>query len=117
MSCSSESCDVSCPRPFAQAYNEPCVQQCPDSRALILPPPVVVTIPGPVLSSCPQESIVGSVGPVCSFPQNTAVGSSTSAAVGSILSESGVPINSGGFGLSGLSGLGGRYCGRRCLPC
>ncbi|NXE17348.1 KRFC protein, partial [Lophotis ruficrista] len=63
-----------------------------------------VTLPGPILSS---------------FPQNTAVGSSTSAAVGSILSSEGVPISSGGFGLSGLglSGFGSRYCGRRCLPC
>ncbi|NXR96826.1 KRSC protein, partial [Hypocryptadius cinnamomeus] len=54
---------VSCPQPIAESINEPCVQQCPDSRALILPPPVVVTIPGPVLSTCPQESIVGSSGP------------------------------------------------------
>jgi len=42
------------------------------------------------------------------------VGSSTSAAVGSILSEEGVPISSGGFG---ISGLGSRFSGRRCLPC
>ncbi|NWX59928.1 KRSC protein, partial [Promerops cafer] len=56
MSYSSESCGVSCPRPIAESTNEPCVQQCPDSRALILPPPVVVTIPGPVLSTFPQES-------------------------------------------------------------
>ncbi|NXE29651.1 KRFB protein, partial [Ardeotis kori] len=53
-------------------------------------------------------------GPILSsFPQNTAVGSTTSAAVGSILSEEGVPINSGGFH---LSGLGGRFQGRRFLP-
>ncbi|NXX99855.1 KRFB protein, partial [Centropus bengalensis] len=68
------------------------------SRVVIQPSPVVVTLPGPILSS---------------FPQNTAVGSSTSAAVGSILSADGVPINSGGFN---LSGFGGRY-GGRCLPC
>ncbi|NXH95709.1 KRSC protein, partial [Pachycephala philippinensis] len=57
-----------CPRPIAESYNEPCVQQCPESRALILPPPVVVTIPGPVLSTCPQDSVVGSSGPVWSGP-------------------------------------------------
>ncbi|XP_069649207.1 feather beta keratin [Haliaeetus albicilla] len=87
------------PTPLANSCNEPCVRQCQDSRVVIEPSPVVVTLPGPILSS---------------FPQNTAVGSTTSAAVGSILSAEGVPINSGGFS---LSGLGGRYCGRRCLPC
>ncbi|NWH41983.1 KRSC protein, partial [Chloropsis hardwickii] len=54
---------VSCPRPIAESSNEPCVQQCPESRALILPPPVVVTMPGPVLSTFPQESVVASSGP------------------------------------------------------
>ncbi|XP_065516094.1 feather beta keratin-like isoform X1 [Lathamus discolor] len=87
------------PTPLANSCNEPCIRQCQDSRVIIEPSPVVVTLPGPILSS---------------FPQNTAVGSSASAAVGSILSEAGVPINSGGFS---LSGLGGRYCGRRSLPC
>ncbi|NWR56407.1 KRFB protein, partial [Bucorvus abyssinicus] len=87
------------PTPLANSCNEPCVRQCQDSRVVIQPSPVVVTLPGPILSS---------------FPQNTAVGSSASAAVGNILSEGGVPINSGGFG---LSGIGGRYCGRRSLPC
>ncbi|XP_071884268.1 feather beta keratin, partial [Anas platyrhynchos] len=87
------------PTPLANSCNEPCVRQCQDSRVVIEPSPVVVTLPGPILSS---------------FPQNTAVGSTTSAAVGSILSAEGVPISSGGFG---LSGFGGRYYGRRCLPC
>ncbi|NXU81339.1 KRSC protein, partial [Oreotrochilus melanogaster] len=54
---------VSCPQPIAQSHNEPCVQQCPDSRAVIFPPPAVVTFPGTILSSFPQESIVGSSGP------------------------------------------------------
>uniref|UniRef100_A0A8C3KTT7 Keratin n=3 Tax=Aves TaxID=8782 RepID=A0A8C3KTT7_CHRPC len=87
------------PTPLANSCNEPCVRQCQDSRVVIQPSPVVVTLPGPILSS---------------FPQNTAVGSSTSAAVGSILSEEGVPISSGGFG---ISGLGSRFSGRRYLPC
>ncbi|NXI85645.1 KRSC protein, partial [Rhipidura dahli] len=54
---------VRCPRPFADSVNELCVQQCPDSTALIQPPSVVVTIPGPLLSTCPQESVVASSGP------------------------------------------------------
>ncbi|NXY27188.1 KRFD protein, partial [Atrichornis clamosus] len=37
-------------------------------RALILPPPVLVTIPGPVLSSFPQQSLVGSAGPAWPGP-------------------------------------------------
>ncbi|XP_021232261.1 feather keratin 1-like isoform X2 [Numida meleagris] len=87
------------PTPLANSCNEPSVRQGQDSRVVIQPSPVVVTLPGPILSS---------------FPQNTAVGSSTSAAVGSILSQEGVPISSGGFG---ISGLGSRFSGRRYLPC
>ncbi|NXK01454.1 KRFD protein, partial [Corythaixoides concolor] len=64
---------------------------------VIQPSPVVVTLPGPILSS---------------FPQNTVVGSSTSAAVGSILSSDGVPITSGCCDLFGISR---RYSGRRYL--
>ncbi|NWT35244.1 KRFA protein, partial [Cardinalis cardinalis] len=56
-------CPVSCPQPAASAWTQPCVTSCGDSRAVIHPPPVVITFPGPILSSCPQESIVGS-----SFP-------------------------------------------------
>ncbi|XP_069733287.1 feather beta keratin-like [Phaenicophaeus curvirostris] len=92
-------CQPCGPTPLANSCNECCVRQCQDSTVVIEPSPVVVTLPGPILSS---------------FPQNTVVGSSTSAAVGSILNEAGVPINSGGFS---LSGFGGRYSGRRCLPC
>ncbi|XP_075346547.1 feather keratin Cos2-3-like isoform X1 [Mycteria americana] len=87
------------PTPLANSCNEPCVRQCQNSTVVIQPSPVVVTLPGPILSS---------------FPQNTVVGSSTSAAVGSILSCDGVPITSGCCDLSGISS---RYCGRRCPPC
>ncbi|XP_035170343.1 feather keratin 2-like [Oxyura jamaicensis] len=94
------------PTPLANSCNEPCVRQCEDSHIAIQPPTVLVTLPGPILSS---------------FPQNTAVGSSASAAVGSNLSSQGVPI-SGGFGGYGLGGFGfgglGCFSGRRaCYPC
>ncbi|NWV44036.1 KRFA protein, partial [Grantiella picta] len=56
-------CEVSCPQPLASAWNQPCVTSCGDSRAVIHPPPVVITFPGPILASCPQESIVGSSAP------------------------------------------------------
>ncbi|XP_036254744.1 feather keratin 1-like [Molothrus ater] len=95
MSCYTR-CQPCGPTPLGSSCNEPCVRQCQDSTVFIQPSPVVVTLPGPILSS---------------FPQNTAVGSSSSAAVGSILSSQGVPISSGGFG---LSGLGSGLCG---LPC
>ncbi|XP_063210562.1 feather keratin Cos2-3-like [Chroicocephalus ridibundus] len=87
------------PTPLANSCNEPCVRQCQNSTVVIQPSPVVVTLPGPILSS---------------FPQNTVVGSSTSAAVGSILSCDGVPIISGCCDVSGISS---RYYGRRCPPC
>ncbi|KAM6365266.1 LOW QUALITY PROTEIN: claw keratin-like [Pluvialis apricaria] len=64
MSCSSlciPSCGVG-PAPLADTANEPCVRQCPDSTVLIQPPASVVTLPGPILSSFPQSSIVGSAG-------------------------------------------------------
>ncbi|XP_047912589.2 feather keratin 1-like [Anser cygnoides] len=95
------------PTPLANSCNEPCVRQCEDSHVAIQPSTVVVTLPGPILSS---------------FPQNTAVGSSASAAVGSNLSSQGVPVSSGGFGGFGLGGFGfgglGCFSGRRaCYPC
>ena len=69
-----------------------------NSTSVIQPSPVVVTLPGPILSS---------------FPQNTTVGSSASAAVGSALNAEGVPISSGGsslgFGSFGYAGLGSGY--------
>ncbi|NXJ72737.1 KRF4 protein, partial [Rostratula benghalensis] len=92
-------CQPCGPTPLANSCNEPCVRQCQNSTVVIEPPAVVVTLPGPILSS---------------FPQNTLVGSSTSAAVGSILSCDGVPINSGCCDLSCITS---HYCGRRCLPC
>ncbi|XP_027766428.1 scale keratin-like [Empidonax traillii] len=60
----SSACGVLRPQPLAESGNEPCVRQCPDSTAVIQPPPVVVTFPGPILSSFPQDSqaVVGSAG-------------------------------------------------------
>ncbi|NXR23393.1 KRF1 protein, partial [Cinclus mexicanus] len=92
-------CQPCGPCPLANSCNECCVRQCQDSHVAIQPSPVVVTLPGPILST---------------FPQNTAVGSSTSAAVGSILSCGGVPISSGGFDLSCITNC---YGGNRCRPC
>ncbi|NXM59596.1 KRF2 protein, partial [Illadopsis cleaveri] len=91
-------CQPCGPTPLANSFNEPCVRQCQDSTVAIQPSPVVVTLPGHILSS---------------FPQNTVVGSSTSAAVGSILNSEGVPISSGGFDISCITS---RYGGSGCRP-
>ncbi|NWT62642.1 KRSC protein, partial [Erythrocercus mccallii] len=66
MSCSEvlpwSGCGVLRPQPLAGSGNEPCVRQCPDSSTVIQPPAVVLTLPGPILSSFPQDSVVGSAG-------------------------------------------------------
>ncbi|NXI98807.1 KRF1 protein, partial [Psophia crepitans] len=76
--------------PLANSCNEPCVRQ-----ASLM----VVTLPRPILSS---------------FSQNTVVGSSTFAVIGSTLSCDGLPITSGDSDLPGVSNHNG---GRSCLPC
>ncbi|XP_059724288.1 feather beta keratin-like [Haemorhous mexicanus] len=101
-------CSPCGPTPLANSCNEPCALQCQDSHVIINPSPVQVTLPGPIMTS---------------FPQNTAVGSTSSAAVGTELSVQGQPISGGfGYGLGyGLGyghgfgyGLGGLDCyGRR----
>ncbi|NXH19062.1 KRFA protein, partial [Bucco capensis] len=53
-------CEITCPQPWVNYWNEPCVSSCGDSRAIVYAPPVVVTFPGPIISTCPQECIVGS---------------------------------------------------------
>ncbi|NXI40851.1 KRFA protein, partial [Galbula dea] len=73
-------CRPCAPTPLANSCNEPCVTQCQDSRVLIQPSTVLVTLPGPILTS---------------FPQNTTVGSSSSAALGDQLSVQGVPVSTG----------------------
>ncbi|XP_069709316.1 feather keratin-like [Phaenicophaeus curvirostris] len=106
-------CRPCAPAPLANSCNEPCIRQCQDSSVVIQPSTVQVTLPGPILTS---------------FPQSTAVGSSASAAVGSELSYQGVPVSNGafgygyGYGLGGLGCYGGRglgwFGGRRgCYPC
>ncbi|NWS17071.1 KRFA protein, partial [Pachyramphus minor] len=53
-------CSPWCPQAAATGHNEPCVVSCATSRVIIYPPPVVVTFPGPIISTCPQEAVVGS---------------------------------------------------------
>uniref|UniRef100_A0A8C0J927 Keratin n=1 Tax=Chelonoidis abingdonii TaxID=106734 RepID=A0A8C0J927_CHEAB len=88
-------CGVARPTPVTGSSNEPCVRQCPDSEVVIRPSPVVVTLPGPILSNFPQQSEVAAVG---------------------------APVVGAGFGgsfsLGGLyGGYGHRYLGAYCGPC
>ncbi|NWI04660.1 KRSC protein, partial [Tichodroma muraria] len=89
-------CEVACPEPCAYSRSlGPCVASCGDSTALVYGPPVMVTFPGAILSSCPQESVVAS-----SMPQHSG-GSSYSLGMGG---------SSGGLsGMGGSYGSGGSY--------
>ncbi|NXW63188.1 KRFJ protein, partial [Eurystomus gularis] len=101
-------CEVTCPQPCAYSNSlGPCVTSCGDSRAVVYAPPVVLTFPGPILSSCPQESIVGTA-----FPQPvgaiTPYGSGTGGSGG--MSGMGGSFGSGGSsGSGGMSGMGGSF--------
>ncbi|KFP72663.1 Scale keratin, partial [Apaloderma vittatum] len=109
------SCEVTCTQPCAYSRNlEPCVTSCGDSRAIVYAPPVVLTFPGPTLSSCPQESIVGT-----SFPQMydalTPYSSDESYGMGGSFGSVGMAGPGGSFGYGGspayggFSGIGGSY--------
>ncbi|NWI51819.1 KRSC protein, partial [Calyptomena viridis] len=91
------SCEVMCSQPCAYSRNlEPCVASCGDSRALVFAPPVVLTFPGPTLSSCSQESVVGTSFPPF-FGALTPNGSDESYGIG------------GSFGSEDVSGMGGSF--------
>ncbi|XP_009465900.1 PREDICTED: scale keratin-like isoform X2 [Nipponia nippon] len=98
------------PQPLADSGNEPCVRQCPDSTAVIQPPPVVVTFPGPILSSFPQDSVVGSSGaPVLG-------GYGGSLGYGGLLGSGGLYGYGGSLGYRGLYGYGRSYGSGSCSP-
>uniref|UniRef100_K7F9M0 Keratin n=1 Tax=Pelodiscus sinensis TaxID=13735 RepID=K7F9M0_PELSI len=102
-------CPDICPEPCAYVCNEPCVTSCGDSTAVVYAPPVAVRFPGPILATCPQDSVVGTT-----LPRG---------------GGSGVFGGGSGGGAGGLGGLGGGYCygsssggyGRHCsytcVPC
>ncbi|XP_065605003.1 claw keratin-like [Cyrtonyx montezumae] len=120
MSCSSlcaPACGVAAPTPLADSYNEACVRQCPDSTVLIQPPASMITFPGPILSSFPQSSVVGSAGVPAigaglggSFGRGAGFGG-----YGGLGGYGGY----GGFGSCGFGGLGRglRSFGGSCGPC
>ncbi|KFO94629.1 Scale keratin, partial [Buceros rhinoceros silvestris] len=60
--CSPAIAGLNRPQPIADSENEPCIRQCPPSEVVIRPPPVTIILPGPILSSFPQNSVVTSSG-------------------------------------------------------
>ncbi|NXF52861.1 KRFJ protein, partial [Oceanites oceanicus] len=111
--CSSP-CEVTCPEPYANARSEPCVTSCGDSRAVVYAPPVVITFPGPILSSCPQESIVGTSfpSPIGGFPGPMgSAGSGGSFGAGGSYGGSSSLGMGGSYGGGSSLGMGGSYGG------
>ncbi|NXC72888.1 KRFA protein, partial [Anhinga anhinga] len=98
-------CEVRCHRPWVQAWNEPCVTSCQDSHAVVYAPPVVVTFPGPILSSCPQESYVGTSVPTPIGWFSGGMGSGESGGFG----------DGGSYGGGSSLGMGGMYGGSSSL--
>ncbi|KAM8986420.1 uncharacterized protein PRD47_018631 [Ara ararauna] len=96
-----EPCEVTCPQPHVNSWNEPCVRSCGDSRAIVYAPPVVVTFPGPIISSCPQESFVGTAMPEIEGQMGSGGGG--------IGSGGGISSGGGGIGSGGSCGGGSSY--------
>ncbi|NXS76920.1 KRFJ protein, partial [Pandion haliaetus] len=89
--------DVTCTQPCAYTSSlEPCVVSCGDSRAVVYAPLVIVTFPGPILSSSHQESIVGT-----SLPQPYG-------ALTPYSFEESYGMR-GSLGSGGMSGMGGSF--------
>ncbi|XP_050776404.1 claw keratin-like [Gopherus flavomarginatus] len=106
-------CGVARPSPVTGPCNEPCVRQCSDSEVVIRPSPVVVTLPGPILSNFPQHSGVGAVGApavASSFGGSFSWGGSGHYGYGGLLGHGGYGGYPGLYGYGGLWGYGGYGC-------
>ncbi|XP_074931057.1 scale keratin-like isoform X1 [Phalacrocorax aristotelis] len=130
--CSTAVGGINRPQPLADSGNEPCVRQCPDSTTVIQPPPVVVTFPGPILSSFPQDSIVGSSGAPVLGGYGGSLGSGglygyggygSSLGYGGLYGYGGSSLGCGGLwgyggslGYRGLYGYGRPYGSSYCSP-
>uniref|UniRef100_A0A8C8SE46 Keratin n=1 Tax=Pelusios castaneus TaxID=367368 RepID=A0A8C8SE46_9SAUR len=60
-------CAVPGSQPVTDSFNETCVRPCPDSIAVIQLSPVALTLPGPILNSFSQHTVVGSSGLVGTY--------------------------------------------------
>ncbi|XP_014131922.2 feather beta keratin-like [Falco cherrug] len=95
-------CEPTCPQPYVNCWNEPCISSCGDSRAIVYAPPVVVTFPGPIISSCPQESFVGTAMPEIEGGMGSGGGGMGSGG-------GGMGSGGGGMGSGGSCGGGSSY--------
>ncbi|NXS32369.1 KRFJ protein, partial [Pomatostomus ruficeps] len=97
--------EVVCPEPCTYTRSlGPVVASCEDSTALVYGPPVSIIFPGPIMNTCPQQSVVAS-----SAPQTygASYGSGSGGSYGG-LSRIGSSYGSGGSYGSGVSyGSGG----------
>ncbi|XP_068025213.1 claw keratin-like [Melanerpes formicivorus] len=117
-------CEVSCPQPCAYSTSlGPSIGSCGDSTAVVYGPPVVIKFPGPILSTCPQETVVGASVPNISgrglgsssptpWGASRMLGSSSAGG----FSGSGGFSSSGGFSGSGGSSWRGGSCGSGIYP-
>ncbi|NXF12861.1 KRFJ protein, partial [Smithornis capensis] len=96
-------CEMTCPEPCVYSRSlGSCVATCGDSRAVVYAPPVLLTFPGPILNSCPQESVVGA-----SFPQPSGALGYSSSRMGGSYGSGGSYGLGGSYGSGGMSGIGG----------
>ncbi|KFP79746.1 Feather keratin Cos2-2, partial [Apaloderma vittatum] len=52
-------CQPCGPTPLANSCNKPCIRQCQPSTVVFESSAVVVILPGPIISSFPQNTVVG----------------------------------------------------------
>ncbi|KFO52511.1 hypothetical protein N302_09479, partial [Corvus brachyrhynchos] len=78
-------CEVMFPEPCTYSRGlGPCMASCGDSTALVYAPPVYITFPGAILSSCTQESIVASSMPQPSGPHTASYSSGMGSSYGGL---------------------------------
>ncbi|XP_051497184.1 claw keratin-like [Apus apus] len=100
----SQPCDSGCSYPPTYATNELCIRSCPESTAIVYPPPVCLTFPGPIMASCPQYSEVYSGNPLHSIGSGGGGGMGSG---GGGMGSGGGGMGSGGGGMgSGGGGMG-----------
>ncbi|NXJ57497.1 KRSC protein, partial [Spizaetus tyrannus] len=117
--CSAAVGGINCPQPLADSGNELCVCQCPDSTTVIQPPPVIITFPGPILSSFPQDSVVGSSEALVLGGYGSSLGCVCygSLGYGGLNSYGGSSLGCGAlYGYGGSLGYRGLYGSGSCSP-